>query len=388
MAKRLASRADAQLLAALKERGVSSNARQLERYRHAKLLLKQRTVSLGRGRGTISYLPEGAVERVAEVKEILAGRRNLRDALFVLFMRGREVDAEALKRAYRSFLSDAASYLRKVALRDRRTPSNPSSMDIAEAFARNWVRWSHKAGLTRDMRNRIKRVAGEETVDALAMTFATQIVYALLEGDLTLSVKEPMTPSHVALHLELDTAAGISAMASDRLLDHGSITPEVPVDAFGRELAGLSLRALDEAIEEASLGELEAARDQMVHLFGLLTNLSRVANSAESREDVAGLGSLREMPTDEAMLAKVVPIWMVIRNRLLADGVEIEPLYDPSTSEGQRHAALFAVLAQIATLTSIPLRPENMTRIVDEAPDAVRDTVSEFLHKETTASPG
>lgn len=378
MTRRAVSRTDAQLVTALEARGIEVNARQIERYRQAKLLLRHKVVHPGRGMGTISYAPEGAVERVIEVRAILDGRRNLRDALFVLFMRGREVDEDALKVAYRSFFSDVVSYFRKLALRDRRAPKNPSSLDIAEAVGRRWARWARRSDLANDIRKRIAQVAGKETVDALAATVATQFVYAFLEGDLTLSVDDRMTPAHVAMHLELDAASGMNGLAKDTILGHGPMTPDVPVDAFGKELAAINRRAIRQAIDEASLVDFEAARDEFIFLIGLLSDLSKVADSAESRSDVAGLRSARAVPKDEAMLAKAVPVWMVIKNRLVADGIEVAPLYDPSTPEGQHHAKLFSTLAQIVNTASLPLRPENMARIVAEAPDEVRRAVHDF----------
>lgn len=101
MTKRVVSRPDAELVDALRKRGIDVNARQLERYRQAKLLLEQPQEHPGRGKGTISHLPKGAVERVVEVKAILDRHRDLRDALFVLFMRDREIGEDALKEAYR-----------------------------------------------------------------------------------------------------------------------------------------------------------------------------------------------------------------------------------------------------------------------------------------------
>ena len=167
MTKRVVSRPDAELVDALRKRGIDVNARQLERYRQAKLLLEQPQEHPGRGKGTISHLPKGAVERVVEVKAILDRHRDLRDALFVLFMRDREIGEDALKEAYRSHLRDLVGYCWKLARRDPQTPPNPSSLDVAEAVARRWVRWSRRSSKGRLLRKRLAAIAGAESVDGL-----------------------------------------------------------------------------------------------------------------------------------------------------------------------------------------------------------------------------
>jgi hypothetical protein len=387
MAKRVVSKSDAELVGALRKRGVTVNARQLERYRQAGLLLEQRHEHPGRGQGTISYLQVGAVERVVEVREILTKHRDLRDALFVLFMRDREIEEDDLKEAYRAHFRDLVAYFWKLALKDPLTPPNPSSLDLTEAVARRWVRWSRRSGKGRLLRERLEEIAGAESVDGLIITLVSELFYAFLEGDLTLSVSDTVTPSHRALQRELAVGTGMSALAHDKIWNGDPLVRRVPVDAFVKELVSLNRSAMAKAINQATLAEFRVARDEFVHISKLFIDISTIADSAGERSDVAGLGTLGMMPKDEAAMAKVLPFWLVVKGGLAADGIPLRAPYDPALPESQRGAALFGLLAQLAGSTSIPMRPENIDQIVAQAPSEVQELARQFAESKALEEP-
>lgn len=212
-------------------------------------------------------------------------------------------------------------------------------------------------------------------MDGLIVTLVSELFFAFLEGDLTLSVNEPVTSSHRALQRELAVGTGVSALARDTFWGNAPLVAHVPVDAFVRELVSLNRKAMKQAIDQASLADLKVARDEFVFIVKLFADISKIADSAEERSDVAGLGTLGMLPKDEAALAKVLPFWLVIKRRLVADGIPLRAPYDPALPESQREASLLSILAQLAENASVPVRPENSEQILAEAPEHLREAL-------------
>jgi hypothetical protein len=121
------SRADRQLIAALKRRNIDVSATQLERWRQAGVLQAPVWHGLGRGRGSVSEYPPEAVEQAAELAGLVRRGRPMETVALMMFGRGRWVREDMLRDAYRRELDDLTRMI------DRRAVSD-DPLGIAEAI--------------------------------------------------------------------------------------------------------------------------------------------------------------------------------------------------------------------------------------------------------------
>jgi hypothetical protein len=113
---RRTSSTDGLLANELAERGFDVEPRRIERWRQAGFFSYERTY-LGRGKGSASSFDPAIVDLVAELAEVLAQRRSLRDAVLILHARGRRLDSSVVRTALATYFERVETELRRVLAR-------------------------------------------------------------------------------------------------------------------------------------------------------------------------------------------------------------------------------------------------------------------------------
>ena len=297
----------------------------------------------------------GTAEQVAELACLLKEDDDLDHALLRLFMRRYPVKLESLKALYFD-LSAALSRLEA---------AEPSPGSRA---ARN--------GLARTVRFRLRKLASPRVpADELLRSVFAQALEGFRAGGV--SLEWDWDGSQTA---ELKHATGIALAESDHLHEGQTLLPEIATEELEQSLAVASRRSLEAALRKATLPALERARDQWRHVLNLLADFGEVASSsAGRRRDVAGLEAVRKLAGDEILTALCVPFWLAARAMLRRTGIEVDPLWEPTTPEGREHAELFHLLAQLVRSTSRPVNADALAETLAAAPEELRAEFESWL---------
>jgi len=169
---RTVSPATQALIDAARERGIDVSARQVERWRQHGLLRAPERAWLGRGKGSVSYSPAGAVNEVIAVHEVVGRYRSLDEATLMLFADGHPVGDDAVRRAY------TRRY--QALIDDIRASDSEVALDNATAAARRLM-----PALLRDPRGRAmrRRLRGRErSADASLESSVIGLLHILIAG--------------------------------------------------------------------------------------------------------------------------------------------------------------------------------------------------------------
>lgn len=336
MAERALTRADAALLVDIPA-SMGVTARKLERWRQAGLMPE--TLVLSPGSVETAY-PEGTAAQVAELVGILKQDRRLDRALLRLFMRDRWVSEDRLKARYLRF------YGKIVALAGLVSPESVAedgekgdALDVVEDLvAREGSPFLARDGLVRTMRSRLRKFATDSLpVEVLVRGAVTQFLTGFFGGRLWVD--------HDAVE-ELKAALGIARAETDDFLGRGPLLPRLSDEQVTEMCTAFPLTDVLATVRGSSLADLRMARDVWVHRVRLLANLETYAACMQGRRDVGGLGMLPKIAHDELMLALFVPCAMVVQKALDGWHVELDPVWEPDTTEGREFGEAYALMGR------------------------------------------
>lgn len=238
------SRADIELVAALRSRGVTVSARQLDRWRGAGLMLPSVRRGLGQGHGSRSSHAPGAVRRAAEIVGILEKHRSLDAVAMVLYLRGRDVSEAVARRAFVGYLDRLER-----AIRSR----GKTSDDAVDVLAMLLTRSSARSPIGRSLHAAAEDLGG--STNGILISTYTNLLTIVLEGSAT-------SEDGLAEALQV---AGVAEI--DRRLGALDGLGAVAQDALPRVFGDLSLAALRDTAEAFPASELTAARDRIRDLL-------------------------------------------------------------------------------------------------------------------------
>lgn len=258
------SQADRDLIAKAALVGVKISARQLKRWRAAGLLPSPARKGLGRGLGSRSLYPPGALDRAIALARLPRRARTPGAATLSLFALGAPVDEAGLRQAHSQWMAGMeARLLRGARSRDQ--------FDLAEEAAKRMLGPFVRTRLGRQYLGRLRhRDAPSRVVLLSALTAITSL---MVSG----------RPSSAAAFGEYLDATGTS-----QVLESAGVPREQALDEFLADedamaaLGALSLRRLEAVFSGASLEELCRTRDDLNAAIGWLGG--------------PGLGLLKESP--------------------------------------------------------------------------------------------
>jgi hypothetical protein len=344
------TRADQTLIDSL-PRDLEVTPRKLERWRQ-RGLVPETAKMRGDVRGSASSYPPGSVDQVAELARMLKNEDDdLDHALLRLFMRCYPVQLDALKTLYFDLFA-ALSRLESL-----RPPEGSRA-------SRN--------GLARTVRFRLRKLASPRLpADELLRSVFAEVLEAYRSGEMIL--EDDDEHGDESLTREFKVASGLARAETDPIHEGASLLPKVSQAELERSLGVISQRSLEAALRRATLPALERARDQWRHVLTLLADFGEVASSAAGRRrDVGGLEAVRKLAGDEVLTALFVPFWLAVRAMMKRAGIEIDPLWDPTTPEGREYSEFFGLVARLARSTKSPVTNDALEEVLAAAPEELR----------------
>jgi hypothetical protein len=228
--------------------GIEVTDRQIERWRQAGYL-RPVVRGRGRGRGVIAVYPSEAAEHAADLARGLQVFGRLSDAALVTFLHGHEIREGALKRDYREVFARTRRFLR--------AEGDFDPAEVADRMSRVLSRKSSESEQGRRWRARLREQGSDDQLANVVFDFVRFFI-----GD----ADEDEALSHDAF-----VATGLAA-------DVARLTPQEE-GTLHANIQRLNLPQVEEAVEGASLEQLEAARDQLQTLWTLLGSESPEPNA-------------------------------------------------------------------------------------------------------------
>jgi hypothetical protein len=291
------SATDRLLAERLAERGTEVEPRQIERWRQAGFFTYERRY-LGRGRGSVSSFDAGVVDLVAELADVLAARRRLRDAVLILHARGLSVEPSLVRKALDEYLLRVEDELRRILARQE-----------AGVAAADMLRTSKRG-------RQIARHLRESGIDDNAF-------YDIVAG--FLGEAKGWVPAFVS-------ATGFGAIAS-QLLDAET----------RRELNGfleaLSLPAIRAAVSEATDDEIRRAGSESQVLLPYVAAFIEVLTRLAGRKDVLPLIGDAPLSVDLA-----IGEWSALSIWARRRGLELERATEQAAEFGPALTAMLRLL--------------------------------------------
>lgn len=179
------SDADQRLSLELQSRSRIVSARQVARWREAKILRYERRY-LGRGKGSTSTYGAEVVELACALADCLAVRRSLRDAVLALHGRGYPIDPDVVRRALLAYLDSVERALRRAVSAGADRTTARSALESSKE-GRAMLRRLEDAGLDERAFVGVARgLLGESEVwvsDLVTATGLGEIAASLLDKD-------------------------------------------------------------------------------------------------------------------------------------------------------------------------------------------------------------
>ncbi|GAB1646853.1 hypothetical protein [Krasilnikovia sp. MM14-A1259] len=209
MPRKTSSPADEDLLAAARAQGAVVSATQLERWRSAVLLPRNVTRSLGRGRGSTSIAPDGALELVVWLAEHARPGRRPHDLAVHAFGDGFAVPETTVRAAWR------AAVQRVVLPGERDAPRPAGDADDRADWA-----WSVAERATADaasvvLPRRMRRI--DKRITAAGVSWAPP---DLAQFDRGPASTEPVTAKDFATFAVAGVLAGVSELSGPAMAPH------------------------------------------------------------------------------------------------------------------------------------------------------------------------
>jgi hypothetical protein len=297
---RITSQADRRLIAELAAVGVEVGPRQLERWRQHGLLATVRH-GRGRGRGSQSCYPDGTVDLVTELVELLARRRSLNDAVLVLFRRGRPLSTAVIRRAYLDYLAAAQ-----------------------KEFARMFARAGEPNALAQVRRSK----EGRALLRGLRQAGIAEGEIFAIVGAITSGSDDGTNPV-----VSLLAAGGFMRMAAELLDDE-------TMQALRELFHGFGLAAMTTAVTAAEAVDLERMRDAAAVIVPFIADFIALLAFSHQERNVPGFGQDRD---EELQAAQFVPFLLFAKQR----GVDIASAAELEQRFGAGLAAMTALLQSL-----------------------------------------
>jgi hypothetical protein len=253
------SKADGELATQASRLGVEVTPRQVERWREDGYLQVIRR-GRGRGLGTVAFYPPEAAEQVADLARAIQDFGRLDEAALVVFFHGHPIKERALKHAYASAYSRIRRFLKAMPEDD--------PWEVASRFSRTFSRRSATSQSAKAWRARLRsKGKADQFVPAVH-----EWIYFFLGGA---GEEETLSP-------EVFEALGIDGAVS--ALEESERT------AVSDLVRQLSLPALEAAVKEAGVADLEGARDELKSLLNLLSGDDQAPLSGDDEFVMAIVG--------------------------------------------------------------------------------------------------
>lgn len=234
------SAAELELAAAVSARWTPVAPRQLERWRGWGFLHSLPRRSLGRARGSASFVTEELIEEAGAVAAVIAEVRVRPLAALTLFFRERFVTESAVRSAYRQVFDFLLTELEAEARAE-----DESMFDSLDRYARKLARRSAGSS-TKRARERL-RAAG---------TDATPADVNFINLALMLTGRAPNPGSLETLAV----ATGIDAMTRESMSGAGPPVKDLDLESIAERLAQLDVHEMRRLADEVSWDDLSASR--------------------------------------------------------------------------------------------------------------------------------
>jgi hypothetical protein len=253
------SQADRRLIEVAAREGVRISEHQLRRWRQAGEIPRPTRRWLGRGRGSASTYPAGTAERLVAVARAYHHHHSRPKARLALFGVGHPLPEDLIKEAYRDTLAPLrlpVEALRREDPGDQSEAAWEAVSELVAPFMRTLLGQAFARRLARHAPE------GEGAANVVWSVFTTAV--QVLPGG-------PLYPSAVQEVLDAVDARGIHQALSRHAGTQKPATTSVGLEGFTNLLGLFRLEALEVAVAQASLAQLEAARDHAALLVAEAT---------------------------------------------------------------------------------------------------------------------